>query len=560
MKDFMITFKLMLKQSMSIDYMAYKIKQNKRFRNMFIIIAVILLSCLPSYILLLKGLVELYKIYQTLNFQSLFIVMAIILSLFLIILFGMFQIISYFYFSKDIKILTPLPIKPKHYLVSKFFIIYLWELIISLFLVAPIFIIYGIYENIYPYQWITMILGLLCMPIIPLVIVGFITIILMRITNASKNKDALRMVGYIVLMASLLAFQYFVYRNLIPDDPNEQIEIFINLVENSTYFLERFSLYYPVTKLINYTISGNVLEALLGLILLVIISLMFVYLFSLFLEKVFIITYLKEHSQDTLKKKVRKSKVRSISFAIARIDFITIIKEPVFLFNTLAMIVILPLLIVISSLVTSSSGELNQLTNLYKSFDLQIWLVVTLFLIITTSMIPLTSTTFSREGKNNWIMRTLPISPKDHILGRMITPIITHLLLNFIMIVLVLLFLYRGGIEVGSSILYAILCFVVSLTLSLPLLLIFIYIDLKRPMLKWENPQQPVKQNMNVLIGMGIGFVYGILLFLSYHFVLRKFIDNAFIFIIYLILGIILTIRSYKFLEKNFNQNLIKMD
>ena len=76
------------------------------------------------------------------------------------------------------------------------------------------------------------------------------------------------------------------------------------------------------------------------------------------------------------------------------------------------------------------------------------------------------------------------------------------------------------------------------------------YIDLKRPMLKWENPQQPIKQNMNALIGMGIGVVYGLLLFLSYQFVLSQVIDNAFIFIIYIILGIIFTIGAYKFLKE----------
>ena len=53
-----------------------------------------------------------------------------------------------------------------------------------------------------------MILGLLFMPIIPLVIVGFITIILMRMTNVSKNKDALRIIGYIVLLGGLLTFNY----------------------------------------------------------------------------------------------------------------------------------------------------------------------------------------------------------------------------------------------------------------------------------------------------------------------------------------------------------------
>src|SRR5690554_4018964 len=225
MKDFMITFKFLIKQSFSFIYIFYNIKENKKYRNIFIIMLFVIILCLPSYILLISGLRELFKIYQVLNFQSLYIVMALFLSIFLIFFFGMFQIISYFYFSKDIKLLTPLPIKPKYYLLSKFFVIYIWELVINLFIVVPFFIIYGIYENILLYQWITMILGLLLVPFISLVIVGFITIIIMKTTNASKNKDALRMLGYTLLIGGLIFFQLFLYSNLVPENPNEQIKL-----------------------------------------------------------------------------------------------------------------------------------------------------------------------------------------------------------------------------------------------------------------------------------------------------------------------------------------------
>ena len=82
--------------------MAYKIKQNKRFSNLFIIIAVLLLSCLPSYLLLLKGLYELFKIYQAFNFQSLFIVMALF-SLILILSLGCFKLFLISIFQKILK-------------------------------------------------------------------------------------------------------------------------------------------------------------------------------------------------------------------------------------------------------------------------------------------------------------------------------------------------------------------------------------------------------------------------------------------------------------------------
>ena len=562
MKDFLVTFKFLLKQSLSLNYVLYKIKENKKFRNMFLIMLVVILMCLPSYILLLTGLTKLYNVFHALYFQSLFIVMGLFFSVFLIIFFGMFQIISYFYFSKDIKLLTPLPIKPKYYLLSKFFVIYIWELIISLFIIAPIFIIYGIYEHLFLYQWVTMIISLLFIPLIPLVIVGFITIILMNITNASKHKDALRMIGYVVLIGGLLFIQMFMYRNLIPEDPEGQIKLFENLVNNSSYFLERFSRYYPVSKLIELSINGTFFEALLGVIGLIVVSLLLVFLLSLFLEKVFIRSYLNEQNNDTLKKKVKHGKVKSkpVSLAIAKIDFLTLLKEPVFVFNTLAVVVLLPVIIVITSVFTSGNDQMGFFIDTYNEYKTQAWLLVTLFFVVTSSMIPITSTTFSREGKNNWIMRSLPISAKDHILGRAITAFFTQLSFNLIMIVIIIILLMRNDFPINDSIIYGIACFITSIILSVPIFFSSIYIDLKRPMLKWENPQQPVKQNMNVLITLSIGLIYGILLFLSYQFVFSKVLNNIIIFIIYLIVGIILSILTYRFLEKNFDKNLIEME
>ncbi len=34
-------------------------------------------------------------------------------------------------------------------------------------------------------------------------------------------------------------------------------------------------------------------------------------------------------------------------------------------------------------------------------------------------------------------------------------------------------------------------------------------IDILRPLLIWDNPQKAMKQNLNVLIGMGVGTIYG---------------------------------------------------
>lgn len=563
MKEFMLTFKLLLKQNLSLGYFKERIKFDKKFRNMLLAMIFVLILCLPSYILLINTVINIFETFQTLYLESLFIVMAIFLSIFLIIFFGMFQIIAYFYFSSDVKLMTPLPINPKYYLISKFFIIYLWELILSLFVILPFFIVYGVYQQLFIYQWVGLAICFLLIPVIPLIIIGVLTVLLMNITNFVKNKDAIRMFGYIIMIGGLLLFQMYIYRNFLPQSPEEQVNVFEKLINNSSYFLDRFSVYYPITKLIDYALNGTALEAFLGVFIFILVSVIFLYLFSLFLERVFVKGYLKEHANPAIKKKKYQPKTykkRSVSVAIARIDFITLLKVPIYAFNTFGVILILPVMFIIMSISVGGNETTEMLTSFYKNYKIDLWLVIILFLTVTASMIPIAATSFSREGKTNWIMRTLPISSKDHIKGRLLTPVITLLVFNVIMITLTLIFLSKISNNISEDFIYGAISLIISLILSLPILIINLYVDLKKPLLNWENPQQAVKQNLNVLISLGVGFAYGTILFLSYNFVFKRFLPYQAILIIYFVSGFVLAYYLYRFIKKDFYLNLIDME
>ncbi len=568
MKEFMMTFKFLIKQSLSFKYVIHRAKQDKKYRNMILLFVLVILMCTPSYILFISAFIELFEAFHTLMLDSLFIVLAIFMSLFFIMFFGMFQIISYFYFSNDVKLLTPLPIKPNHYLLSKFFVMYILELLVSVFVVLPIFIIYGIYQEIYLYQWLTMILAFLIMPIIPHVIIGILTIFLMNITNLVRSKDALRMIGYTILVIGLIAFQASIFSSLIPQDVEEQLDLFKELANNSSYFLDQFARYYPVAKLIDNAINGSFITAILSVSLLFIISMGFVYVFSYVLQTVFMKSYLKEQNSRFQKKRMAKQNINksgagNVSLSIAKIDFITLLKVPIYLFNTFFVVVLLPVLFIIYAFfigAATDDEQLRQLLNLYQDNQNEFWLIIALFLVISNILIPIGSTSFSREGKTNWIMRTLPIQPKDHIYGRLLTPFITQIVFNIVIIVTFIVLLSTQTDTINEDIIYGIITFIISLIVGLPLLVISLFVDLTRPMLKWDNPQKAIKQNMNVIIMMGIGIIYASLLFVIYRYVLSGLGSPVLIYLVYIVIGLILSVISYRLLEKQFNYKLIVME
>ena len=537
MKEFWLTCKFLLKQNLSLNYLLYKTKHDKKARTMFIVLFIVILMCLPSYFTILRSVVGIFEGFHKLNMESLFIVMAIFISLLTILIFGIFQFIGYFYFSNDIKLLTPLPIKPRNYLLSKFLFIYLIELIVNLLLVFPFFVIYGIKLNVTIYQWLGIIISFLLMPIVPLVIVGFITVLLMSLTNITKNRDTLRIMGYTIILVLTFIFQITVYQNLIPSSPEEQFDLFERLAENSQYFLDKFALYYPISKLISLSISGSFVEVILSIIGFLIISFIIIYLFSQFLQRVFINSYLKELDSPLKKKKIREKQVEgsnNTAFAIAKIDFKTIIKVPIFMFNTVALLIIVPVVLIISTLFMqqSSAGEVDQIVDLIQKYRYLFWLGLTLALVILSTWIPIAPTSFSREGKTNWIMRTLPITAREHIFGRMIVPVITQTIFQLELVIMVWISLYSKGILDIENIYYGLIACGLALILSMPLLLAGLYIDLSKPILDWDTPQRAIKQNMNVLIQMGIGVAYGTILFLSYQYIFR-YLPLVVVYLIY---------------------------
>lgn len=563
MKEFWLTCKFLLKQNLSLNYLLYKTKHDKKARTMFIVLFIVILMCLPSYFTILRSVVGIFEGFHKLNMESLFIVMAIFISLLTILIFGIFQFIGYFYFSNDIKLLTPLPIKPRNYLLSKFLFIYLIELIVNLLLVFPFFVIYGIKLNVTIYQWLGIIISFLLMPIVPLVIVGFITVLLMSLTNITKNRDTLRIMGYTIILVLTFIFQITVYQNLIPSSPEEQFDLFERLAENSQYFLDKFALYYPISKLISLSISGSFVEVILSIIGFLIISFIIIYLFSQFLQRVFINSYLKELDSPLKKKKIREKQVEgsnNTAFAIAKIDFKTIIKVPIFMFNTVALLIIVPVVLIISTLFMqqSSAGEVDQIVDLIQKYRYLFWLGLTLALVILSTWIPIAPTSFSREGKTNWIMRTLPITAREHIFGRMIVPVITQTIFQLELVIMVWISLYSKGILDIENIYYGLIACGLALILSMPLLLAGLYIDLSKPILDWDTPQRAIKQNMNVLIQMGIGVAYGTILFLSYQYIFR-YLPLVVVYLIYFGLGILVTIIVYRYMEKNFAKKLITM-
>jgi len=84
-------------------------------------------------------------------------------------------------------------------------------------------------------------------------------------------------------------------------------------------------------------------------------------------------------------------------------------------------------------------------------------------------------------------------------------------------------------------------------------------VDAYRPMLHWDNPQRAMKQNLNVLINMGLGSLY----ILGIGLLAYKLLDILDIFVIYIIIALIFILSSlvlYKVLKKVIETTFINLE
>jgi ABC-2 type transport system permease protein len=63
----------------------------------------------------------------------------------IVFLFGIFYVVSTFYFSSDVEFLLPMPLKPRQILGAKFLVVTIYEYFTTAISFLPVWITYGIY-------------------------------------------------------------------------------------------------------------------------------------------------------------------------------------------------------------------------------------------------------------------------------------------------------------------------------------------------------------------------------------------------------------------------------
>lgn len=533
MRKFFSLLKLQINAQYGFSNALYNIKHDKKAFWKGVGIGIAILLALGEVIGIYTFLMyQLYSGAAMINAPQMILTMAAICSGLIVLIFGIFYIIGTLFLARDTEFLASLPLSQGSVFMTKFAMVLLGEYPFAFFLMLPPVIIYGIGTQKGVIYYILAIICTLLLPFLPLVISAFLALLLMNIVSRSKRRDMITIIGSIIMMVLFIGGQNYLMSRM----PENQEDFLMALLQSSDAIIEFMGRAFPPSIWITKVLSSGGVDSAWNLLFLVaatIAAFLSVYLLASFIYQRGATAQLETRSAPGKTKLTyrRSSQV----FTIFKNELLIILRTPIYALNSLVVVFMAPLLLAIPFFGGnfSNDSDLQFIFQFLENNDSQAILMLVSAGIITLLVMinPAVSTTFSREGKNIWVLKTIPVKPVVQVYGKLLAGYSISFVAALVTIVIAM-FLFK--INVLTAIMILILC---SLAL-VPVSSIGLYIDLIRPKLQWNNPQEAIKQNMNAMLAMLIGFL-AVSVFGIAGFLVTIFITN-----IYAMFGIMVLILS----------------
>jgi len=249
---------------------------------------------------------------------------------------------------------------------------------------------------------------------------------------------------------------------------------------------------------------------------------------------------------NVISKKDLYFKKHSIAYQLIKRHILIIVKEPTFLLNTVLSMLVPVILVVL--MIFSKQFTIDLLSSV--EIKPYMMLIVSVFVISPSIVSNISSTVITREGKAFWELKALPIDSKLNIKYRIWTTIAINTVGSFILLILAI-FIFPMTIKMTAIVLlFTIITTLLFATLD------FI-VNIYRPILNWTHPTAAVKNNLNVMIALGLRVVAGAVCYLVY-IITFGFINsfNTLIIIISIIFFILYFIIRYQL----YNNLVVKFE
>jgi len=504
---------LQLKVNFGLSALAwYRRHDRKKFLGSVGIIFLVIFGFGPLFYLYLRIVQAAYVSFLAVRQPQAVLTMGFVAASLLVIVFGIAFVMSAFYFADDLSFLIPLPVRPRDILSAKFAVVLVNNYLTILPFFLPVLWVYGVSGTPEgPLYWLTGLLIFLLLPVVPLVLVTVFIIFFMRATHLSQRRDTLRMAGMLLFLVFILAFNFFISR--IPE--GHEMEFIQNLIGNREGLVSYIGRVFPPAVAATRALAGEGSEALGGFAAFLGMNVVGLGLLAYLADRFFYqgliggqeVTARRQVSAAVLEK--RLSQTGSPQRAIAAREVKILLRTPIYAFNTVLVLILVPISLALPFLAGGGAG-MGEILGLLQSADGHFFSVLggAVFIGMMALFTPGASTSFSREGKQFWLSRIIPVAPAEQVRAKVAYSLFFAAWALPLAVAFSLLVAKWSAAEL-------LLVLVLGMAMSFPAITLSLLIDLLRPYLNWDNPQKAIKQNINVVLAMVAGGGLLALLFLG---------------------------------------------
>ena len=487
--------------------------------------------------------------YETIGLEF----MCILLCVFTFI-FSFNVILNELYFTGDIENLLPLPLKPREIVGAKIASIFcaesLVQLLVIFFSVIGFFFALGLsFKN-----FLLGILGMITLPMIPIIYCSIISLLIMSFTRFIRNKETIRKVGLVFVLAVLMLFVYF-----LGALQNFDLELYIEgFVNGDQTFLHVMRGIFPhINLFIDILVTGSIRS----LLLYILVNIGFIVVLLGLADVCYFKGVVGLSSKDTESKKsssniLNNIKVENPTNSYFKKEIFTLFRTSSYFLNCILINFIWPIFVYVICKLKFPDLTLSKLKNLVTSTDNNTLIIIFMFVIGVSILLPalnsIASSSFSREGKNFYFMKYIPMDYSSQVYVKLLVSfIIAFIGVN----VFSLIFYLVIGLKVSTAFIFLIISFLAILFICS----LGIIIDSINPKLVWDDELNALRENSNNFIVMGISiFMFIVLAGLCY--LLYKSFGLALAFTSILLILILLNAIVYDLNRRFTVKNIVEQE
>lgn len=492
----------------------------------FFLVLLIVGGMAPAFWVYLRLLKEMHQVFVMVNQIPAYFMSGFTVAQLFLLFTGVPAFLGRFYGNRDNPILLPMPIEPGDILLSRFVPVLLMQIVTALAFIVPLILTHTMQASIGVSGWVVAIAGTMAAIVFPTVISAAIVLLIMRYTNFGRHADKWKTIG-ILLMLLLLVGVQAVMQGYASQGMSENLLLEL-LTDNQALIRNSASIFVPARWAgLGIAQTGMMSWMYAGL------NLAIAFLSGWFLHwlgtRVYLHSLLSGTEMSKEKKKTNTGQLRvRAKHPILRIlstEWKILVRTPAYAVNVLSTPLIVSVVWLIPLIMNRSLiAQLGSLGETLRRLELPVYgyvigavaagAVLGMFL----SLFVETSTSFSREGQAFWLRRILPVPPSYEVIGRS--------LLNILITAGTALVLLTG-----SYFLFRFPVWLIPIALlsagffCLPLTFTGLLIDVRRPKMDWDDPNQAVKQNLNSFFAMIASLLY-LLLFAGIVYLLYRSIPD----------------------------------